>query len=138
VFTSGCVLFIISSYLYLILTRAKFFYESVKGDFMNFKDLASNLGLDEEEFIELVELFVSTSLGDIARIRKAVRDNNAADAASASHSIKGAAGNMGFDDIFTRARDMEMQAKQGSLDGFDELLSGLESMVKALDSSSES
>ena len=99
---------------------------------MNFKDLASNLGLDEEEFIELVELFVSTSLGDIARIRKAVRDNNAADAASASHSIKGAAGNMGFDDIFTRARDMEMQARPGNLDHFEDWVPDLENKVNAL------
>ncbi len=105
---------------------------------MNFKDLASNLGLDEEDFIELVELFVTTSLSDIAKIRKAVQDNNAADAAAAAHSIKGASGNLGFEDIFTRARDMEMQARKENLDGFDELVADLESMVKALDSSSES
>ena len=75
---------------------------------------------------------------DIEKIKKGIEKGNYQDVAAASHSIKGAAGNLGFEDMFTLARDMEMQAKQGSLDGFDELLSGLESMVKALDSSSES
>lgn len=99
---------------------------------MDYKELASRLGIDEEDFMELVELFVDTSLGDIEKIRAGLAQENAADAAAASHSIKGAAGNMGFDDIFNLAKDMEMQAKQGSLDGFDAMIDSLESQVKAL------
>lgn len=99
---------------------------------MDFKELGSRLGIDEEDFLELVELFVTTSLGDIDKIKVGFERNNAADAAAASHSIKGAAGNLGFDSIFELAKSMEMQAKQGSLDNFDSYIKDLESQVAAL------
>lgn len=102
---------------------------------MDFNDLASRLGIDEEDFKELVELFVTTTFSDIDKIKKAVSDNNPADAAAASHSIKGAAGNLGFDDIFSLARDMEMQARKGSLDNFSANIHDLESFVNDLNPS---
>src|SRR3989339_170799 len=102
---------------------------------MDFKDLASRLGVDEEDFKELVELFVTTTFSDIGKIKKGISDNNPADAAAASHSIKGAAGNLGFDEIFSLARDMEMQAKKGSLDGFNSYIKDLENKVSALNPS---
>ena len=99
---------------------------------MDYKDIAARLGIDEEDFIELVELLVTTTLSDIDKIKKGVREGNSQDAAAAAHSIKGAAGNLGFDDIFTLAKDMEMQAKQGSLDNFEAYIKDIEEMVKAL------
>ncbi|MCK5162847.1 MAG: Hpt domain-containing protein [Desulfobacula sp.] len=99
---------------------------------MDFKDLASRLGIDEDDFQELVELFVTTTLSDIEKIKKGVQEGNSQDAAAASHSIKGAAGNLGFDDIFTLAKDMEMQAKQGSMDNFEDYIRDLENGVSAL------
>ena len=102
---------------------------------MDFNDLALRLGIDEEEFKELVELFITTTRSDIKKIKNGVLDHNPVDAAAASHSIKGAAGNLGFDDIFCLARDMEMQAKKGSLDGFNSYIKDLENKVSALNPS---
>ena len=99
---------------------------------MDVQQLASRLGIDEEDFMELVELFVATSLGDIEKIKKGVAEESSAEAAAASHSIKGAAGNMGFDEIFTLAKNMEMQAKQGDLNNFGAYIEDLESQVNAL------
>ena len=99
---------------------------------MDFKDLASRLGFDEDDFKELVELFITTTLSDIDKIKKGVRQGNSQDAAAASHSIKGAAGNLGFDDIFTLAKDMEMKAKQGDMDNFEAYITDLENRVNAL------
>lgn len=99
---------------------------------MDYKDLAANLGFDEDDLIELVELFVTTSLSDIDKIRKSVLDSNPEGAAMASHSIKGAAGNLGFDEISGLARNMEMQAKKGSLDNFEALVAELEERVRSL------
>lgn len=99
---------------------------------MDFKELGSRLGIDEEDFIELVELFVTTSLSDIEKIKNGITQNKPDDVAAASHSIKGASGNMGFDDIFTLAKDMEMQAKKGSLENFDSYIKDLEAGVNAL------
>jgi HPt (histidine-containing phosphotransfer) domain-containing protein len=99
---------------------------------MDFKELGSRLGIDEEDFMELVELFVTTSLGDIEKIKKGLEDDNPADAAAASHSIKGAAGNLGFDDISELASKMETQAKSGSLDNFDSYITDIQAQVEAL------
>ena len=44
---------------------------------MIFKDLASNLGLDEEDLNELLEIFTDTSLTDIEKIEVGLKENNA-------------------------------------------------------------
>jgi HPt (histidine-containing phosphotransfer) domain-containing protein len=100
---------------------------------MVFKDLAANLGLDEEDFQELVELFVTTTLSDIEKIKDGVLHNNSKDAAAASHSIKGASGNLGFDEIFTLVKSMENKAKEDNLDDFEKCIIDLENMVNELD-----
>lgn len=99
---------------------------------MDIKDLASHLGIDEEDIKELVDLFITTTVSDIQKIKKGVLDNKSSDVAAASHSIKGAAGNLGLDEIYTLAKDMEMQAKSGSLDHFESHLRKLENQVNAL------
>ncbi|MBU1341293.1 MAG: Hpt domain-containing protein [Proteobacteria bacterium] len=99
---------------------------------MDFKDLASRLGIDDDDFMELVELFVTTTFSDIDKIKKGVKEGSPQDAAAASHSIKGASGNLGFDEIFNLTRDMEMQAKKGSLENFETYVCDLERMVNAL------
>ncbi len=99
---------------------------------MDFQDLASRLGIDEEDFMELVELFVTTTQSDLDKIKKGMGENNSQDAAAASHSIKGAAGNLGFDDMFELAKTMEMQAKTGNLDGFDGFVADLAAKLNKL------
>lgn len=102
---------------------------------MDVTDLASRLEIDEDEAKEFVELFITTTRSDIEKIRKGLLNQKPADAAAAAHSIKGAAGNLGFDDIFSLAGKMEMQAKDGSLDHFDVYLHDLETKVNALNPS---
>lgn len=99
---------------------------------MDFKHLASKIGLDEEEFMELVELFITTTLSDLDKIKQGVSTNHPEDAEAAAHSIKGAAGNMGFDDMFALAKEMESQAKAGNLENFDAHVLDLETRVRAL------
>lgn len=99
---------------------------------MNFKHLADQLGLDEEDFLELVELFIDTTKSDLAKIRQGVADNNPADAAAAAHSIKGAAGNLGFESMAVLSQKMEMQAKAGSLEGFAEYIDDLQAQLDYL------
>jgi HPt (histidine-containing phosphotransfer) domain-containing protein len=100
---------------------------------MDYKNLASRLGFDIDEFLELVTLFVTTTVSDIDKIKIGVRQSNCQAAAAAAHSIKGAAGNLGFDDIFTLAKDMEIQAKEENLDNFETYIKDLENKVNALD-----
>lgn len=100
---------------------------------MDYANMASQLGIDEEDFMELVELFVTTTRSDLDKVRQGVSTGNAADAAAASHSIKGAAGNLGFEEMASLAKTMEFQAKDGNLDGFDAYISDLETRLAALD-----
>lgn len=86
---------------------------------MEFESLASRLGIDKEDFLELVGLFITTTESDMDKVRMGMAQNATGDAAAAAHSIKGAAGNMGFSAMAELAGKMEFLAKKGSLDGFD-------------------
>ncbi len=84
---------------------------------MKYQRLAHHLGMEEEEVLELVSLFVDITQKDLGKIRKSILDNAAPDAASAAHSIKGAAANLGFDHIADLATSMEQRAREGRLTG---------------------
>ena len=84
---------------------------------MVFKELAENLGLDEDEFLEMVELFLETGFSDLGKFRSAVDEDNAQAVFEVAHSIKGASGNMGFMEIFEVAKEVEMKAREDNLDG---------------------
>ena len=99
---------------------------------MDIEEMSSRLGLDRADVLDLVHLFISTSLSDLAKIRRGVEDNSPADAASAAHSIKGAAGNLGFGRIADIAKTMEMAGKDNRLDGFEPLMTDLETMLDSL------
>jgi len=87
---------------------------------MNFKELAENLGLEETEFFELLGLFIKTSTSHLADLGKAIETGDLDGVIKSSHTIKGAAGNLGLQDIYTLAKEIEMNARQGSLSGSDE------------------
>jgi HPt (histidine-containing phosphotransfer) domain-containing protein len=87
---------------------------------MDIKKLAENLGLDEDEYVELIELFVETGMSDLDKLLSAVKEKDPEKAAGAAHSIKGAAGNLGLMDLYEAATEMEEDARNGILDGVAE------------------
>ena len=99
---------------------------------MSFEELASRLGIDTEDFIELVELFITTTRSDMDKIRRAMEGNIPSEAAAAAHSIKGAAANLGYDGMADIAKAMEFLGKGGSLEGFDGYMSELDEHVAGL------
>ncbi|MCG8563578.1 MAG: Hpt domain-containing protein [Desulfobacterales bacterium] len=82
---------------------------------MDYENLALRLGLETEEFMELVSLYVETTTQDLDRIRQGLARGSAPDTAAAAHSIKGAAANMGFSHMARLAEAMETQARDGEL-----------------------
>ncbi len=84
---------------------------------MNIKELAEDLGLEEYEYMELIELFIDRGRLDLDELQAAVGTGDSDKAAMAAHSIKGAAGNLGLMEFYEEARKMEGDAKDGSLDG---------------------
>lgn len=82
---------------------------------MNFKKWAQNLELEEDEFLELLGLFIKTTLSDLAELQTAVEAGDILPVAAAAHSIKGAAGSLGLMDIHDLARKMEVAARENHL-----------------------
>jgi len=87
---------------------------------MNFRQLAENLGLEEDEFLELAGIFVDTSGSDLSRLQSAIDEENVQKVLEAAHSIKGASGNMGFMEISSVAKEIEDKARDNRLEGIAE------------------
>jgi len=87
---------------------------------MDFKELAENLGLEDDEIREIVELFLETCAVDLRKLRSAMDEGDTQQVAKAAHSIKGAAGNLGFIEVFETAKEIEEKAGNDRLEGMAE------------------
>ena len=84
---------------------------------MNIKNMATNLGLDFEELHEILEIFVEATSSDLAKLESALSSRKVREVVEAAHSIKGAAGSLGFEDTQMLAKKIEMNARENILDG---------------------
>lgn len=105
---------------------------------MNFRQLAEKFELEEDEFLELAELLLETSRSDLSRLQAALDAGKASEVVEAAHSIKGAAGNLGFLDISRAAAEIERKARENRLEGsaaeIERIKGGLDSLAKDLSS----
>ncbi len=77
--------------------------------------LVSGLNLDEGEVQELRELFLVTCQSDLRQLQTALAAHNFGQAADAAHSIKGAALTLGLTAFAAVARQVELSARNESL-----------------------
>jgi len=109
---------------------------------MNLKELSEKLELEEDEFLELVCLFVETSFSYSNEFQSAIEDKDAQKVARVAHSIKGAAVTLGLAEIFELANKMEKNAQANDLEGItgavtsikeelDRIAKGLNKKVKS-------
>ena len=87
---------------------------------MDFKQLAENLELEENEFLELIGLFVKTGYSDLNKLQSAIEAGDTEEAARVSHSIKGTSVNLGLTEIFELAKRIEMSVRNNDLYGATE------------------
>jgi HPt (histidine-containing phosphotransfer) domain-containing protein len=103
---------------------------------MNIKELGERLGLDEDEYRELLELFRETGGADFETLTSALAAGDAQQVARSAHTISGAAGNMGIMNIHEAAKRIELAANDGCLeavaDDVKTLGEGLEAISAAL------
>ncbi len=92
---------------------------------MDIKAAAAGLGLDEDEFSEIVELFIDTAKSDIDKLKEGFETGDTEMAANAAHSLKGASGTLGFMDISNIAKSAEEDAKNNELDKLADSVSKL-------------
>ncbi|MCX5833585.1 MAG: Hpt domain-containing protein [Deltaproteobacteria bacterium] len=84
---------------------------------MNFRQMADQIGFSEEEFLELVGLFLESSLSELDHINTAVDEMDFKKMAMSAHSIRGAAVNLGFAEIHELAKTIEGNAGANELNG---------------------
>jgi len=84
---------------------------------MDFKELAENLELEENEFFELIGLFVKTAYSELNKLQSAIEDGDTKEAARVAHSIKGTSANLGLTEIFELAKRIEMSVQNNDLYG---------------------
>jgi len=99
---------------------------------MNIKKLAEGLGLEEEEYMEILELLVDSGIADIVSLEAAAGNNDAEEAVKAAHSLKGAAANMGLVELSEIAKEIEFRAKEQDLNGMEEKIKALKSEFKPI------
>jgi HPt (histidine-containing phosphotransfer) domain-containing protein len=84
---------------------------------MDFKELAHNLELEENEFLELLGLFIQTGYSDLNKLQSAIEDGDIEKATWVAHSIKGTSANLGLTEIFEFAKRIEMNVRNNDLLG---------------------
>jgi histidine phosphotransfer protein HptB len=100
---------------------------------MDLKEMSNSLGLELDEFLEISGIFVETSGTDLKALQEALERESPGQALEAAHSIKGAAANLGFLGMEELARNIEMNAKRGSLQGGAESLRSLREKLAQLE-----
>jgi HPt (histidine-containing phosphotransfer) domain-containing protein len=102
---------------------------------MDFLTPAQRLGLEIEEYIELIELFLETGDTDIGGMERAAAAHDYSALVERAHSLKGSSGNLGLTLIYEKAKQIEMNARAGSLEGFNNLLLEIKQEVSIINDS---
>ena len=100
---------------------------------MNFQELADNLGLEVDEYRELIELFIDTGSADFQKIEDGLAGSDSDKVMRSAHTIKGAAGNLGLMDVSETAKTIEDSATQNQLDGLGNAMETLKAQFKAIE-----
>ena len=99
---------------------------------MNFKELGAILGLEEDEYRELVELFMTTGSADFQKLIDAVAAGDSDTAMRSAHTIKGASGNLGLTDVYEVASLIEERANNKQLDDLAQAIETMKSQFDAI------
>jgi HPt (histidine-containing phosphotransfer) domain-containing protein len=93
---------------------------------MNFSQMAENVGLTVDEFIELTHGFIETTHSDLLQLRAAIQAGLSEQISAAAHSIKGAALTFGFEQMHQAALTVERQAREKVMDAVPEAVNRME------------
>ena len=104
---------------------------------MNFNEMAEHIGLDEQDFREMAELFVSVGVTDLDKLRDAYAKRNCQGVVMSAHSLKGASANLGFNDIYEIAKRVEADARAQKLDGADEAIGNIAQKLTSISAALE-
>lgn len=87
---------------------------------MNFKNQAEKMGFEEEEYLVIVNLFIKTTAHNLNQLRSAIQTGDISKMLQETHSIKGAALNLGFWEIFEIIERIGMKVRENSWHGISD------------------
>jgi len=99
---------------------------------MDFKALGERLGLDEDEYRELIELFIETGGSDYQKVLDGLAAGDADLVRNSAHTIKGASGNLGLLEVSDAAACIEACAMNHRLDQVGQAVETLKSQLEAI------
>ncbi len=74
---------------------------------MDIRKKADSLGIDKNEYNQLLKLFIKTSAKELADLQEAVKINDMEKSNRLLHSFKGAVVNLGLNDFAARCQILE-------------------------------
>ncbi len=89
---------------------------------IDIQKLADQLGLEAEDYTELIDLYIETTKSDLEDLKTALVDQDAKEVHRKSHSIKGSSGNMGLMELYETAKEIDDNARADNLEGLEELV----------------
>ena len=86
---------------------------------MKLSELVENLGMEEDEIRELLQLYIDTTREDLIQLHAAIEANDMNRAHEKTHSISGASGNLTLTELYEIARDMDDSIRNNNMEGIE-------------------
>jgi len=99
---------------------------------ISIKSGLSKVGGNEKLYRKLLGKFLESNKDVVNEIKKTVQDEDMETAARLAHTVKGVAGNLGADELFPVAGELEKAIKQGETDSLNSLIDNFETHLKVV------
>ena len=93
---------------------------SSKEESISLRQMAENVGLEEEEYLPLLVLFIETSICHLNELKSDILKGDSRKVYETIHNIRGAAENLGIPEMSEVAKAMELKARKDVLAGAEE------------------
>ncbi|MCW8931524.1 MAG: Hpt domain-containing protein [Gammaproteobacteria bacterium] len=91
----------------------------------------------EDDFDELISVFISDSQTQIKSLQEAINSSNSEDIRRIAHTLKGSSANLGINDLSESCRVLEHKAADNSLEDanelFEKIKTNCETAISALE-----
>ncbi|MBI5589545.1 MAG: Hpt domain-containing protein [Deltaproteobacteria bacterium] len=83
---------------------------------MDVKQVASQLGLEEDDIYDVLELFIQTAPSDLTKMATGLNKQDTVQIGEAAHSLKGSTGALGLMDISNHAQLIMKQSREKNIE----------------------
>ncbi len=99
---------------------------------ISIKSGLSTVGWNKKLYRKLLGKFLESNKDVVSEIKKTLQESDMETAAQLAHTVKGVSGNLGAEELFPVAGDLEKAIKQGETDSLDSLLENFETHLNVV------